>query len=386
MLAYVIFFIGIGILIYSYFLYPLILITLKRFFIQQSIISSELSENVLPTVTIVIAAYNEETVIKKKLENSVVLNYPEDQLKILVASDGSSDKTNDIVQKFANEHPQVSLLTLPRGGKSSAINVAIKKVESEIVVFSDANTEYHLDAIIRLVEPFFNPEIGSVCGSLIYRNPNNLISGEGESFYWRYETALKKLESNLGYVAGANGAIYAIRRDLIDPLPSNTINDDFLISMRIVQKGYKSIYEEKAKAYEDVAPNTKSEFKRHIRDGAGHYIAICQLWRLLNPFLGISSLIYWSHRIFRWMAPFILIALYAGNFILMDQPFFYFLFYLQTAFYLMACLGMLGHGRKLPFLIYVPFYFCNLNLALFIGFLKVITGVQRTTWESTTRK
>ena len=194
------------------------------------------------------------------------------------------------------------------------------------------------------------------------------------------------MESKLGYVAGANGAIYAVRKELFKPLPPRTINDDFTISMRIVEKGYRCIYEENAIAYEDVSPTVKGEFRRHIRDGAGHYLAMRYLIRLLNPFLGIRAFIYWSHRVVRWIAPFIMIFLVIINLLLINYFFYKITCLLQAGFYLLAIAGFINiESKRMPFFIYVPFYFCNLNLALLLGFFKVLTGKQKITWESTDR-
>jgi len=374
-----------GIIFYAYIGYPIILNLLSNVFYFKK--KKDVLENKeWPTVSLLIAAYNEEKVIGSKIENCLALDYPQALLHVWIASDGSSDNTNKIVKGYSVAHENIHLLEFPRTGKSGMLNRAINSVKGEIVVFSDANTEYSTDAIKRLVKHFEDPPIGCVSGRLIYRNPGETISGKGESFYWRYETALKKMESRLGYVAGANGAIYAIRRDLFEPFSPRTINDDFTLSMKIVAKGFKSLYEENAKVYEDVAPTMKSEFNRHVRDGAGHYIAVMSLLCLLNPLLGMRSFIYWSHRIFRWMVPFLLILLFIVNIFLSDALFYRSLFILQCIFYLLAIIGwMFIKTARLPFLLYVPFYFCNLNLALLLGFLRVVTKVQKTTWERTER-
>jgi len=371
-----------GVLLYTYFLYPLFL-----YIVSKTLSSSPIETNSeFPSVSIVIAAYNEENIITEKLENCLQLDYPPGKVEIWIASDGSNDNTNDMVRARAERDERIHLLELPRTGKSGVINQAMKYVQNDIVVFSDANTEFEKNALQKLVTHFHDPEVGCVCGRLVYRNPGEIVSGEGESFYWRYETALKKMESKLGYVAGANGAIYAIRRELFEPLPKKTINDDFVVSMRIVSKGYKSLYEENAIAYEDVAPEMESEFKRHVRDGAGHYLAIGHLLSLLNPLVGIRSFIYWSHRILRWAAPFILVLLLLINIGLLNHAYYRGIFILQVVFYLAAIMGFLIVKKKrLPFFIYIPFYFCNLNLALLLGFFKVLTGRQKITWERTER-
>ena len=381
----IIFWFILAVIFYAYIGYPAVLYLLSRLnYLKKK--REESASYPLPTVSLLIAAYNEEKVIRAKIENCLLLDYPKDLLQIWVASDGSSDNTNRIVKKYAEAHDHVHLLEFPRTGKSGMLNQAMNRIKSEVVVFSDANTEYSADAVKRLVRHFEDPDVGCVSGRLIYRNPGETISGKGESFYWKYETALKKWESRLGYVAGANGAIYAIRRDLFEPFPPRTINDDFTLSMKIVMKGFKSAYDENAVVYEDVAPSMQSEFNRHVRDGAGHYIAVVHLLGLLNPLLGLRSFIYWSHRIIRWMVPFLLILLFIVNLFLLGESSYRILFILQCMFYLLAILGWAGIKKAhLPFLIYVPFYFCNLNSALFLGFLRAAANAQKTTWERTER-
>jgi cellulose synthase/poly-beta-1,6-N-acetylglucosamine synthase-like glycosyltransferase len=192
------------------------------------------------------------------------------------------------VKKYTEAQADIHLLEFPRTGKSVILNQAMNLLNSEVVVFSDANTEYSTDAVKRLVRHFEDPDVGCVSGRLIYRNPGETISGKGESIYWKYETALKKMESKLGYVAGANGAIYAIRRDLFEPFPPRTINDDFTLSMKIVMKGFKCVYDENAIVYEDVAPTMQSEFNRHVR---WRWTLYCcrSLW-FIKPFLACDLL------------------------------------------------------------------------------------------------
>ena len=374
-----------GIIFYTYFCYPIVLYLLSKLFEIKN--EKEVNDyNKWPKIGLLIAAYNEEKVISAKIENCLMLDYPKDLLHVWIASDGSSDTTNKIVKKYTEVHKNIHLIEFPRTGKSVILNKAMKLIKSEIVVFSDANTEYSTDAVKRLIKHFDDPHVGCVSGRLIYGNPGKTISGKGESLYWKYETSLKKMESKLGYVAGANGAIYAVRRDLFEPFPPRTINDDFTLSMKIVMNGFKSVYDENAIVYEDVSPTMKSEFNRHVRDGAGHYIAVVHLLGLLNPFLGMRSFIYWSHRVLRWMVPFLLIPLFIVNILFLDELIYRALFVLQCIFYLFSIIGWVGIKKaKLPFLIYVPFYFCNLNLALFVGFFRAAANVQKMTWERTER-
>lgn len=380
-----IFWAALCLLLYTYLGYPVLLFVLNKIIPPRGSGTAKKAFS-LPGATVLVAAYNEEKVIAGKIENTLSLDYPEALLKVIIASDGSSDRTNGIVRSYMERHKNLSLLEFPRIGKSGVINNALRHIASEIVVFSDANTEFDPLALKKLMRHFLDPNVGCVCGRLIYRNPGGAVSGEGESFYWRYETLLKKMENRLGYIAGANGAIYAIRTGLFEPLRQGTINDDFVISMRIVEKGFRSVYEEGALAYEDVAKDMKSEFKRHVRDSAGHYIAVTHLLGLLNPLYGVKAFIYWSHRVLRWAAPFFMIALIIINLLLIDFSLYKGLLYLQAGFYAVALAGLLSVKHKfLPFFMYVPFYLCNLNLALLCGFLKAVTGAQKPAWERTER-
>ena len=373
-----------AVIVYTYLGYPALLIVVRGVFRKNRKRNHGMDE--LPYVDILVAAYNEEKVISRKVKNCLDLDYPTDKLTIWVVSDGSKDSTNEIVRQYASQGKRVHLVELERTGKAGAINKAILSLTGNVTVFSDANTEFEPHAVKILVKHFQDKAVGCVCGRLIYRNPGGVISGKGESMYWRYETMLKKLESSFGYVCGANGAIYAIRRELFEPLPQRTINDDFTISMKIVRKGYQCLYEENALAYEEIAPTMQSEFRRHVRDGAGHYIAVTHLLGLLNPFLGLRSFFYWSHRILRWAVPFILIGAFLINALILNKPFYQAFFILQCLFYVSAVIGLwTALYRKMPFVFYIPFYFCNLNAALFIGFLKAVLGQQKTAWESTER-
>lgn len=376
-------------LIHTYFIYPFILWALiyvknKREGKRQ-VLNTAFSSK--PSVTLVIAAFNEEKVIEDKIKNCLSLNYNNCSINILIVSDGSIDETNSIVKKYLNRFSNIKLIELERGGKPRAIDIAVRYSNADLILFTDANTMLEKDVINILIDCFDDEEVGCVSGRLVYRNPKNLLSGKGEGFYWRYENTLKILESKLGYVAGANGAIYMIRRELMPELPYNIINDDFFISMGIVQQGYKSLYAHNAIAYEDVAPSEGDEFRRHIRDAVGHYRVIVKLWRLINPLRGISWFIYVSHRLLRWFAPFFLIILFALSALNKDSEYIKIFFALQIMFYAAALFGFAAQIAKMRIvtILYMPYYFCNLNLALLLGFFKAISNTQKATWRSTPR-
>ena len=379
------FWICLGLTIYPYMIYPIILFLLNAMLPRYSAKREDTNEQ-LPSVSILIAAYNEEETMAEKINNCLALDYPPELLRIWVASDGSTDRTNEIVKSFCPGEGPVTLLEFPRTGKSGILNKAMQYLKSDIVVFTDANVMLDRNSLKEFVKHFKDHTVGCVSAKLVRYNATQVMSGKGEIAYWSYETMIKKMESNLGYMAGASGTAYAIRRELFIPFYSNTINDDFELTMGIVQKGFKCVYEERAISFEEVAPSMKSEFGGQVRDAAGHYIAIMHLKGLLNPFLGIRFLVFFSHRFLRWFAPFMLITILVLNSILYDQPFFRSLLVLQAIFYSLAMIGWaLAAKKHLPFFFYAPFYFCSLNMTLLLGFGKAITGKQRAKWDSTER-
>lgn len=375
-----IFWISIFLIIYTYFLYPLLLKIISRFFK-----SKDYKSNLNLKLDFLIMAYNEEKVIESKILNTLKILEGFKYANIWIVSDGSSDKTNEIVKSY-EKNKLINFVALERSGKSQAINKIIPKLKGDVIIFSDANIEYTTETISNLIKPYSDINVGCTCGKLVHRNPGNIVSGEGESFYWKYENNLKKIESKIGYVSGATGAVYSIRRNLFKKLSKNCINDDFTISMNVILKGYKCIYVEEAIVYENVAPTIKAEFKRHIRDATGHYISIIHLFKLINPFLGFKSLIFWSHRLIRWSVPFLLLGLFLINFLISNHPLYRLILICQFIFYFLAILGVVfSRKSKLPTLIFLPFYFCNLNLALFLGFLNSIFFRQNGMWNSTNR-
>jgi poly-beta-1,6-N-acetyl-D-glucosamine synthase len=372
-----------GLIVYSYLIYPIGMWmyssikdnTAKSFGIDEG--------DYFPSVSLIISAYNEEPVIKKKLENCLAIDYPIEQLEIIIASDGSDDQTNDIIREYDSD--RIKFYDLERMGKVNVLNTVIPKSHGDILVFSDANTIYNTNAIKELAKYFNNDAIGCVCGNLQLINPDT-NEVDGESLYWRYEKWIKKSESKLGVVVGANGAIYAIRRSILAPLPGNTINDDFHNSMQTFVNKSKLIFAEEAVAKEDVAVDFQSEFKRHIRDGAGHYREMWHFASLLNPFKGKYFFAYFSHRVLRWLVPFFMIAIFILNLLLIDKLFFAYLLKLQLTFYASVfILFILKRNGINVGILNVILFFTSTNIALFIGFLKNILGLQSVKWDSTKR-
>jgi len=330
-----------------------------------------------PSVAIICAMYNEEDVAGEKIANFRSLTYP--GLRMYIGSDGSSDRTNEILASYADDKT-LSIYTFPRRGKVHVINDLAASATEDILVFTDANSMFSQDAIEMLVLHLNDSAVGAVCGRLKLVDANG-FSGEG--FYWRYETMLKKAESVFKCVIGGNGAIYAVRSKLVQQLPADTINDDFTISMRAIVRGYGMVYAEDAIATEDVGKDDKVEFKRHIRDAAGHYRAMRHLVKLLNPFYTKRFFFYVSHRVIRWFVPHLMLLSICLPLLDVSSPISTASIVAQLLFYGLAILGWLSGSRFLPF--YIPFYFTYINVAMLIGFIKNIAGLQRVTWNSTQR-
>jgi len=306
-------------------------------------------------------------------------------MQIIIASDGSTDGTNQIVREFARQG--VILLEFrERRGKINVLNEAVSKANGEIIVFSDANTMFASDAVKKLVRHFGQPSIGCVCGQLHFQCSEGSRTGELEGFYWKFETMLKKIEGSRGSLLGANGGIYALRKSLYEPCPSNTIVEDFVIPMKILQRGYRVIYDPEAKATEVVVTHIIQEMARRIRIGAGDFQALFMLLSMLNPLRGFSALAFFSHKVLRWFAPFLLILIFVTNMFLLQQDFYFYFFVIQLGFYLFALIGrfLTRIGRYVK-LFSLSYYFVSMNIALLIGFFKYITASQKVAWERTER-
>jgi cellulose synthase/poly-beta-1,6-N-acetylglucosamine synthase-like glycosyltransferase len=380
MIVKYVFWISIFLIVYSYALYPLILILMGKFCKRGGGQGAAFSQE-QPGVSLVIAAFNEEKVIRGKIENCLALAYPRDRLEIIVGSDGSRDRTNTIVREYASQ----SVVLLDHGvrrGKVNVLNDVIPRAKHDVIVFSDANTLFASDAIRRLVRHFSDPRVGCVCGELTFVNAEGSKSGELEGVYWRYETFLKKIEGSFGSLLGANGAIYAIRKNLFSPCPSDTIVEDLMIPMRILEKGYRVIYDPEARAIEEAAKHIVQEKERRIRIGAGDFQALFRLLAMLNPLRGFSALAFWSHKVLRWFGPFFMMTAFIMNLFLIPQPMYFILFIGQFLFYTLAWAGkMLSRSGKSLKLLRLCYYFVSMNLALFWGFIRFASGTQRVAWE-----
>lgn len=374
------FWIAVFLIVYTYVGFPLTII-LRGLIWGRPYKHGDLS--VLPTVSIVIAAYNEAKTISEKLDNLVSLDYPEDKLEIVIASDGSTDGTESIVERYKDRG--VKLLVLPRSGKAVALNTAVAAASGEILVFSDANSIYKSDAIQELVKPFADPGIGGVAGNQIYkRNTVAGSSGEGERAYWNFDRMLKQFQGKAGNTLAATGAIYAIRRSLFRPIPDG-VSDDFVTSTSVIAQGYRLVFSPEAVAYEPVASTSTAEFGRKVRVIVRSWRAFIFMKELLNPFRhGFYAVQLFSHKILRYLVVIPLIVLFLVSPFLWKVSLFYQLATItQIMFY--ACAGagyFLDRTRSGPMkLLTIPFYFCMVNIASLVAIVKVLSGSQIKHWE-----
>lgn len=341
----IIFWISLFIVFYTYIGYGMILyilVKLKECF-RKTIIPPLPADDLLPELTLFIAAYNEEDVVDEKMRNCLALDYPANKLHILWVTDGSDDHTNEHLSHW----PQATVLHQPqRQGKTAALNRGIHFVNTPLVVFTDANTHLNREALREIVHAFTNPQVGCVAGEkrIAVQTKDNAASG-GEGLYWKYESTLKKLDSRLYSAVGAAGELFAIRRELFEEMPADTLLDDFILSLHIVMRGYTIAYCANAYATENGSADMHEEEKRKVRIAAGGLQSIWRLRALLNPLrYGVFCFQYISHRVLRWsLAPILLFLLLPLNTILIfttDSPLLYAtIWLLQTLFYLMASWG-----------------------------------------------
>jgi biofilm PGA synthesis N-glycosyltransferase PgaC len=386
----ILFWICLGIIFYTYLGYGILLMVLlkaKKIFSEEKPLSS--TSVYTPTVTLLVAAYNEENDIKQKIENSLGLNYPKNKLSLLFVTDGSNDKTPQIVTAF----PQVQLMHQPeRRGKIAAVGRAMPKVNSEITVFTDANTMLNQDALLKIVRHYQRPEVGAVAGEKRVHSPDSdAAAGAGEGFYWKYESTLKRWDSQLHTVVGAAGELFSIRTNLFEQVPADTLIEDFYMTLKIAQKGYRVVYEPEAVALEGPSANSQEELKRKIRIAAGGIQAVVRLKSLLNPFrYGTLSFQYISHRVLRWtLAPLALLVLLLSNIglALAGNPIYQLFLLAQLLFYAAALLGYWLESRKIKFKIFfIPYYFFLMNYAVYAGFFRYLRGRQSVLWERAQRQ
>lgn len=389
LLLKIIFWVSFFIIFYSYVGYGILLwllVKVKQLFERKI----PKHPDFLPAVALVVAAYNEEEYIEEKIQNSFQLNYPADKLEIIFVTDGSTDRTPDIIRKY----PNIKLLHEPeRKGKSAAMNRSLGHIESPFIIFCDANTLLNTECVREIVKHYADPKVGGVAGEKkILTEGINTAAATGEGLYWKYESFLKKLDSDLYSTMGAAGELFSVRKDLFEPAPAGTIIEDFVQSLKVCTRGYVLRYEPNAYAAEAPSASIKDEMKRKVRICAGAFQAMILLKDLFNPFrYPVLFFQFISHRILRWtICPVAIVVLLISNIAIawLDNDLFYRLVLLaQLVFYSMAITGWIFANREIKVkLLYIPFYFLFMNLAVFLGFRRFIRNKQTVLWEKASRQ
>lgn len=372
-----------ALVLYAYAGYPLLIWALSRA-PGRRVDPPSADDAELPTVSLLLAAYNEELVIDDRLRNALVMDYPSEKYEVVVGSDGSTDRTAERVRSFA-DHGVRLLDYAENRGKATVLNSAMAEVRGEVVLLSDANTHIDPAAARHLVRWFVDPGVGAVVGRLVLVDAATGRNADG--LYWKYETFLKRCEGRLGALLGANGAIYALRRDLYVPIPPGTIVDDFVIPLLAkLRTGCRIIYDCEAIAVEETAPDLGAEFHRRARIGAGGFQSIGMLWRLLDPRRGWIAFTFLSHKILRWLCPFFLIGALVANVLLWREPMYRLLLAAQAVFYLGSLIVIvIPAGTRVARPLRLAAMFTSMNAALLVGFWRWLFGRQRAAWKRTAR-
>ena len=385
------FWISLFVVFYTYVGYGILLcmlVKIKEFFSKPAI--HQISPADFPYVSLLIAAYNEEKIVDEKMSNCFELEYPKDKLKIVWITDGSTDSTNEKLSRYSNTEV---LFEPKRGGKTAALNRAMNFINTDIVIFTDANTILNKDSITEIVNAFSDPKVGCVAGEkrIALTSATN-TSSLGEGAYWKYESVLKEMDSRLNTTAGAAGELFAVRKDLYEYVEEDTLLDDFIISMRIAKKGYKIRYCKNAYAVEGGSLNMREEKKRKVRIAAGGIQSVIRLSSLLNIFkYPLLSFQYISHRVLRWtITPVLLISLFPFNIILVlneEQIIYKILLSLQILFYLAAYTGKIFERRNIKLSVFlIPYYFMFMNFNVFSGLSYLLKKKRGDgTWEKAKR-
>ena len=342
-----------------------------------------------PSLTLIVSAYNEQDCMEQKIQNTLSLSYPADKIRYVFVTDGSTDDTMSIISKY----PQIVLMHQPeRRGKIAAMDRAMHTVTSEIVVFTDANTALNKDALQNIARHYHDPKVGAVSGEKRVQIEDVSDATAGEGFYWKYESKLKTWDSELYSVVGAAGELFSVRTSLFESVPPDTILDDFMISLRIAEKGYRVIYEPLAYATETGSENVGEELKRKVRIAAGGIQSIVRLSALLNPFHNfVLCFQYVSHRVLRWtITPFLMVVAFALNvaIVLTNSGLLYqALLVCQVMFYMASLLGWLLERRQIKIkALFTPYYFCMMNYAVAAGIRRYFLKQQSVNWEKAKRK
>lgn len=366
-----------GLLLYVYVGYPLLLAALSAFRRGRR---PDLGHT--PKISVLIAAYNEEAAIARKIQQTLALEYPSEKLQVVVVSDGSTDRTEAIVAAVADH--RVRLVQMPRrGGKTTAQNEAVKHCSGDVIVFSDATATYHPKALLYLAAHYADPKVGAVSGRYKYFDPEETSpTGLGSAAFWNYENMIKLFQSRIKTLTGCSGCIYSVRASSYVPLWADACSD-LVEPLCIVRNGYRVAFEDRALAYEETTKNSSQEFKMRVRVAARGMRGLLSVPELLQPWHNAwTAFQLLSHKILRWMVPVLLIVLFAGCAANLGRTLFRLAFAVQVLFYLFVLASLVFPLHRRWKILGVPLFFCTLNAAFLVSMLEVFRGRKFTTWET----
>ncbi|MFT5387099.1 MAG: biofilm PGA synthesis N-glycosyltransferase PgaC [Lysobacterales bacterium] len=375
-----IFWLLIVLIIYCYFGYPLILKGLTFLFTKP--VKRDIFE---PSVSILISVWNEADVIKGKLRNLLALDYPEDKFEIIIGADGCTDKTIEIINSI--DDPRIRCIAYSdRRGKMVTLNKLIKETTNDYIVFTDARQFFDKHAVRSLLSNFADSTVGCVSGELRFWEREG-STARGVNLYWRYEKFIRAQESKLGSMLGATGAIYAIRKSLYKEVPDHVVLDDMYVPLRIIEAGYRAVFDESAFVFDEVADNPKEEYRRKARTLSGNFQIFQIFWYMFIPFKSPIAVQLFSHKLLRIFVPVLMIVLFVLNLFMLVNPFYQMMFTLQILFYCAAFSGALARGKKNGILKLIsrvcglPYVFCLLNFSALSGLVRYLRGRQKVTWK-----
>lgn len=378
--AKVLFWIFTGLVFYVYLGYPLLLAALSVFFWRR-----QPEPDYTPSISVLIAAYNEAANIERKVIQTLQLDYPAEKIEVIVISDCSTDGTDEIVKGIAD--PRVRLLRIPRrGGKTNAQNQGALEAKGEILVFSDATTVYHPMALRYLVSNYRDSSVGAVSGCYQYFDEvGSSPTGLGTIVFWNYENLIKKFQSQIKIISGCCGCIYSVRKSAYTALDPDIISD-LVQPLMVLKQGLRVVFEDRALAYEETTQTNSDEFSMRVRVVTRAIRGILEVSELLNPFrYGWISFQLLSHKVLRWLVVFFLIGIFLSNLALLNSSFYLYVFIAQGLLYGSALVSLVLPLQKVSKLLTVPLYFCIVNAAALVSVIELVRGRRHVVWETVRR-